>query len=217
LPCFEQELPALVHFVCEHILVTPLGINHFKHEGWKLQQQRIQPRQGQHPQAHFRDTLAEEGRKVFEMYRNNLEELFLSCCEVTRHGTVLKDTTLIVFNKPEAIPEVQPNPSFSRNDIQFMIDSALERQAKSTDELLRRLIEERDGKKLDATIVNLSSSTCTVNFTQTNLHTSDPSAGGTSMPNPSVQPVNHFHSWTTIEGSAPTFRMLQQATVSMFG
>jgi hypothetical protein len=25
LPYFEQELPALVHFVCEHILVTPLG------------------------------------------------------------------------------------------------------------------------------------------------------------------------------------------------
>jgi hypothetical protein len=163
------------------------------------------------------DTLAEEGRKVFEMYRNNLEELFLSCCEVTRHRTVLKDTTLIVFNKPEVIPEVRPNPSSSRNDIQFMINSTLERQAKSTDELLRRLIEERDGKKLDATIVNLSSSTCTVNFTQTNLHTSDPSAGDTSMPNPSVQPVNHFHSRTTIEGSAPTFRMLQQATVSMFG
>jgi hypothetical protein len=29
-----------------------------------------------------------------------------------------------------------------------MIDSALERQAKSTDELLHRLIEERDGKNL---------------------------------------------------------------------
>jgi hypothetical protein len=28
------------------------------------------------------DTLMEEGRKVFEVYRANLEELFLSCCEV---------------------------------------------------------------------------------------------------------------------------------------
>jgi hypothetical protein len=25
LPCFEQELSALVHFVCKYILATPLG------------------------------------------------------------------------------------------------------------------------------------------------------------------------------------------------
>jgi hypothetical protein len=30
------------------------------------------------------DTLTEEGRKTFEAYHVNLEELFLSCCEVTR-------------------------------------------------------------------------------------------------------------------------------------
>jgi hypothetical protein len=30
------------------------------------------------------DTLMEEDRKTFEAYRTNLEELFLSCCEVTR-------------------------------------------------------------------------------------------------------------------------------------
>jgi hypothetical protein len=88
-----------------------------------------------------------------------------------------------------------------------MIDSALERQANSTDKLLRRLIEERDGKKLDATSVNLSSYNCVVSFTQTNPHTSDASAGGTSMPNPSAQPVNHLHSRTTIEGLTPTFGM----------
>jgi hypothetical protein len=93
------------------------------------------------------DTLTEEGRKVFEAYHANLEELFLSCCEVTRHGAILKDTTPIVFNKPEVILEVRPDPSPSHNDIQSMINSALERQAKSTDELLRRLIEERDGEK----------------------------------------------------------------------
>jgi hypothetical protein len=34
-----------------------------------------------------------------------------------------------------------------------MINSALERQAKSTDELLRRLIEEQDNKKLDTLLV----------------------------------------------------------------
>jgi hypothetical protein len=141
----------------------------------------------------------EEGRKTFEDYLTDLRELFLLRCEVTRQGTVLRDTTLIVFNKPEVIPEVRPDPSPSRNDIQAMINSALERQAKSVNELLRRLIKEQDEKKIDATSVNLSSSTCTVSFTQTNPRTSGPSVGGTFMPNPLAQPVNHFHSWTTIE------------------
>jgi hypothetical protein len=93
------------------------------------------------------DTLTEEGRKVLEAYRTNLEELFLSRCEVSRQGTVLKDTMPIVFTKPEVIPEVRPNPSPSLNDVQNMINSTLERQVKSIDELLRRLIEERDEKK----------------------------------------------------------------------
>jgi hypothetical protein len=94
------------------------------------------------------NTLTEEGHKTFEAYRANLEELFLSHCKVTRHGTVLKDIMSIVFHKPEAIPKVWPDPSPSHNDIQFMINSALERQAKSTDELLLRWIEERDRKNL---------------------------------------------------------------------
>jgi hypothetical protein len=47
------------------------------------------------------DTLTEEGRKVFEVCRANLEELYLSRCEVMRQGTVIKDTTPIVFTKPE--------------------------------------------------------------------------------------------------------------------
>jgi hypothetical protein len=130
------------------------------------------------------DTFIEEGRKAFEAYRANLEELFLSRYEVTRHGTVLKDTMPIIFNKPKVIPDVRPDPSPSRNDIQVMINSSLERQAKSTDELLRRLIEEWDGKELDATSASPSSSTCAVSFTQTNPHTSGPSPGDTSMPNP---------------------------------
>jgi hypothetical protein len=29
------------------------------------------------------DTLSKKGRKAFEAYRANLEELFLSCCKVT--------------------------------------------------------------------------------------------------------------------------------------
>jgi hypothetical protein len=41
-----------------------------------------------------------------------------------------------------------------------MINSALEKQAKSADELLRRLIEEGDEKKHGDSSVNPSSSTC---------------------------------------------------------
>jgi hypothetical protein len=37
------------------------------------------------------------------------------------------------------------------------------------------------------------------------------------MPNPSAQPVNHFHSRTSIESLAPTFGMPQQTMVSIFG
>jgi hypothetical protein len=33
---------------------------------------------------HTFDTLIKKGRKVFEVYRTNLRELFLSRCEVTR-------------------------------------------------------------------------------------------------------------------------------------
>jgi hypothetical protein len=123
------------------------------------------------------DTLAEAGHKAFEAYRTNLEVLSLSRCAVTWQWNVLKGTTLIIFNKPEVIPEVRPNPSPSLNDVQNMINSALERQAKSIDELLCRLIEEWDGKKLDATSANPSYSTWVVSFTQTNPHTSGPLAG----------------------------------------
>jgi hypothetical protein len=59
------------------------------------------------------DTLTEEGRKAFEAYCANLEELFLSRCEVTQQGNVLKDTMSIVFAKLE----VRPNPSPSLNDV----------------------------------------------------------------------------------------------------
>jgi hypothetical protein len=98
-----------------------------------------------------------------------------------------------------------------------MMNSALERQAKSIDEVPHMLIEERDGKKLDATSVNPSSSTCAISFTQTNPHTSGALVRGTSMPNPLAQPVNHIHSQTTTEGSPPTFGVPQQTMTSMFG
>jgi hypothetical protein len=94
------------------------------------------------------DTLIEEGRMAFKVYHANLEELFLSCCEVMRQGTVLKDTMSIIFTMAKVIPKVWPNPLPSLNDIQNMINYAIERKAKSTNELSRRLIEERDGKKI---------------------------------------------------------------------
>jgi hypothetical protein len=46
------------------------------------------------------DTLMEEGHKAFEAYHVDFKELFLSHCEVTRQGTILWDTTRIVFHKP---------------------------------------------------------------------------------------------------------------------
>jgi hypothetical protein len=140
------------------------------------------------------DTLMKEDRKAFEAYCANIKELFLSCCKVTQHETILKDTTTIVFHKLEVIPEVWPDPSSSLNDIQSMINSTLESQAKSTDELLRRLIEGWDGKKHDSTGVNASSSSsCAVSFTQTNRHTSGTLVGDTTMPNPCVQQVNNYN------------------------
>jgi hypothetical protein len=124
--------------MCKHFWQLRWGIDYFtrvKHEGWKLRHQRIQPRQEQHHQPTF-DTLTEEGHKVFEAYRANLEELFLPRCEVAWQGTILKDTTAFIFHKVEVIPKVRSDPSSSHNDIQYMINSALERQAKSTNELL---------------------------------------------------------------------------------
>jgi hypothetical protein len=94
------------------------------------------------------DILTEEDQQEFKAYIVDLRELFLSRCEIMWQGTVLRDTTPIVFHKPEVISEVRPDPSPSRNDIQVMIDSTLERQAKRINELLHRLIEEQDGKTL---------------------------------------------------------------------
>jgi hypothetical protein len=152
----------------------------------------------------IKPTLTEEDRKVLETYRADLDELFYSCYEVTRQGLVLKDTSPIIIRKAEVTLEVWFNPSLSLDDVQSMNNSTLERQVKSSDELVCRLIEEWDGKKLVNSNVNHSSS-CAVNFAQANPETSCTLAGGTTMPNPSAQPMNHFNSRTTIDGSAPAF------------
>jgi hypothetical protein len=63
-------------------------------------------------------------------------------------GAILKDTMPIIIRKAEVTPEVWPNPLLSLNDVQSMVNSTLERRAKSTDELLCTLKEEQDGKNL---------------------------------------------------------------------
>jgi hypothetical protein len=87
------------------------------------------------------DTLPGEGHKALKAYRVDLDELFYSCYEVTRQGRVLTHAALIIIRKAEVTPEVRHNPPLSLNDIQSMINSMLERQAKSSDELVCRLIE----------------------------------------------------------------------------
>jgi hypothetical protein len=87
-----------------------------------------------------------------------------------------------------------------------MINSALERQAKSSNELVRGLIEEPDGKKLVDSNVHPSSSWA-INFEQTNPQPSGTSVGGTSQSNPLAQLMNHFYNRTTIDGSAPSSGM----------
>jgi hypothetical protein len=96
-----------------------------------------------------------------------------------------------------------------------MINCALEIQAKSIDELVRKLIGEWDGKKLIDSNVNPSSS-CAFNFAQTNPQPSGTSVGGTSQPNRSAQPMTHFYSQTTIDSSAPIDGMSQETRANMF-
>jgi hypothetical protein len=108
--------------------------------------------------------LTEKGRKALESYHIDLDELFYSRYEVTQQGVILKDTVPIIIHKAEVAPEVRTNPSLSLDDVQSMINFALERQAKSNDGLVCMLIEERDGKKLADSDVNPSSSSCPVNF-----------------------------------------------------
>jgi hypothetical protein len=75
-----------------------------------------------------------------------------------------------------------------------MINSPLQRQAKSSNEMMCWWIEERDGKKhVDSNVHTSSSSSWAVNFSQTNPQPSGTLAGGTSQPNPSAQPMNHFY------------------------
>jgi hypothetical protein len=94
------------------------------------------------------DTLLEEGCKAFKTYPIDLEELFLSCYEMMWQGAILKDTMPIIIRKAEVTPEVWPNPLLSLNDVQSMVNSTLEKRAKSTDELLCTLKEEQDGENL---------------------------------------------------------------------
>jgi hypothetical protein len=104
------------------------------------------------------DHLSEEDGKALEAYHKKVDDIFLLHYKVTRHGSVQRDATPINICKSEVTPEVRPNPSLSLDDVQIMINSALERQTKSGNEMMRRLIEERDGKKFVDHDVHASSS-----------------------------------------------------------
>jgi hypothetical protein len=133
--------------------------------------------------------LTEQNHKALEAYHKEVDELFFSHYEVMQQGLIQKDSAPINIRKAQVTPEVRSNPSLSLDDVQSMINSALERQAKSSNELMCRLIEEWDQKKLVDSNVHASSSSCAVKFAQTN-----PQPSGTSQPKPSAQPMNHFYS-----------------------
>jgi hypothetical protein len=66
-----------------------------------------------------------------------------------------------------------------------MFNYMLERQTKSSDGLMHRLIEERNRKKrVDPNVNPPSSSSYVVNFAQTNPQKSGTSTDSTRMPNP---------------------------------
>jgi hypothetical protein len=108
--------------------------------------------------------LSEEDRKVIEAYHKEVDEIFLSRYKVTRQWLIQKDATPINIRKSEVTTEVRSNPSLSLNDVQVMTNYALEKQAKSNNEMTHRWIEERDGEKLVDSNVHTSSSSCAVNF-----------------------------------------------------
>jgi hypothetical protein len=74
LPSFKQELSALVHFMCEHILMTPMGNRLLQaHQVWRVETPvtRIRSRQGQHPQAHLRHLDEERSQGVQNVSRQS--------------------------------------------------------------------------------------------------------------------------------------------------
>jgi hypothetical protein len=79
------------------------------------------------------DSLTEKGCKALEAYHKEENELFFSHYEVTRQGLIQKDDAPIVICMDEVTLKVWSNPSLSLGDVQSMINSILERQAKSGD------------------------------------------------------------------------------------
>jgi hypothetical protein len=128
------------------------------------------------------DHLSKEHYKALMAHHKDVDEIFLWRYEVTRRGLIQKDAALINLRKSKVTSEVWSNISLSLNDVQVMINSALERQAESSNEIMCRLVEERDRKKLADSNVHASTSSCTINFAQINSQPSGTSAGGTSEP-----------------------------------
>jgi hypothetical protein len=83
---FDYGLLVPVHFMCKHIFGDSVGelttSSTSSMKGGNSSNNRSDLDKGKILKPTF-DTLTEEGRKVFDAYHANLEELFLSCCEVT--------------------------------------------------------------------------------------------------------------------------------------
>jgi hypothetical protein len=102
--------------------------------------------------------LLEEDRKVLEDYHKEVDEMFLPRYDVTRQGFVKRDDVLVTIRKSEVTPKVKSDPWLSLDDVQVMINSTLERSVKSSNEMMCRLIEERNGKKFVDPNIHASSS-----------------------------------------------------------
>jgi len=119
---------------------------------------------------------------------------------------VQKESEPFVVYRSQVPPQVTA-PTHSLESIQSMIDTALDRQARASNELMRRLIEERDGKKVADNHANVSSPSGDFHVPQTENPPSVTSVGSAPQAHPQTQPTSHYHSQTTISGSAPVYGM----------
>ena len=117
-----------------------------------------------------------------------------------------KELEPFVVYTSQVNPQVT-SPAPSIESIQALIDATLGWLAKASDQLMRRLLEERDGKQDVDAHVSVSSSSGGSYVAPTNNPPSVTSAGSVPPLNTQTQPTGHYHSRTTIGGSAPMYGM----------
>ena len=87
-----------------------------------------------------------------------------------------KESKPFVIYTSQVPPQVTA-PALSHESIQYMIDTALDRQARATYQSMRRLLEDRDSKQATDNSANVSSSSGGVHVPQTDNPPSVASAG----------------------------------------